>query len=129
MVLLPVRMEHQHLVITLKSKSGPTSDEAAGVDEDAALDTRSLGQLVIAETAPDLRKSLAALEALGRDGDGLDAPLAARLVWINHVYGLLVLGDGEVAFELEEMLLRHALETYKRWRAYIPSRERKPQRG
>ena len=42
-----------------------TTNETAGVDEDAAFDARELGQLVITNTTPLLGKCFAALKAFG----------------------------------------------------------------
>lgn len=78
------------------------------MDEDATVDTRNLRKLVVAEAAPGFRESLAALEALRRNRYRLDAPLTTCLVRVDYVDRLLMFGNGEVAFQLEEMLLRPA---------------------
>ena len=86
--------------------------------KDAAVDAALLGQRIVAEAAPDLRKSLATREALRRDGHGLDAPLVRRLVHVEDVDRLLGLRDSELRFKLEEMFLneRKAVSTPHRIR-------------
>ena len=57
-----------------------TADEARRVDEDTPFNTRKLGELVIADTAPLLRECFAALEALCSDRNSLNAPVAPKLI-------------------------------------------------
>ena len=76
------------------------------MDEDAAFDARELGQLVITNTAPLLWKCLAALKAFGRDGDGLNAPVATSLIRIEDVNRLLGVGNLQSFLQFEEMFLR-----------------------
>lgn len=104
LVLLPMCTMCQCAVTP--PQSDLTSDESAGMNEDTAVDTGCLGQLVIAKATPGFGKSLAALEALRRDRHCLHAPLATGLIRVDHVDGLFGLCDGEVGLQLEEMLLR-----------------------
>ena len=104
LVLFPIFTRCQWAVTT--PQSDLTSDESTGVDEDTAIDTGRLGEVIIAKATPDFRKSLAAFEALGRDRHRLHAPLAAGLIRINHIDGLFGLRDGEIGLQLEKMLLR-----------------------
>ncbi len=76
------------------------------MDEDAALDTRKLRQLVVPNSTPLLRKCLPALKALRRDRDSLDAPVAPRLVRVEDIERLLGLGDPQGRLKLEQVLLQ-----------------------
>ena len=90
-----------------------TTDETASVDEDAAFDARELGQLVITNTAPLLWKCLAALKAFGRDGDGLNAPVAACFIRIEDVKRFLSIWNLKRLFEFKEMFLGREINYQK----------------
>lgn len=79
------------------------------MNEDAAINTRQLGELIISDTSPSLRESLAALEALGTDWNSLDTPVLPSLVWINDVDWLVGVGHTVLRLKLEKMLLRQGL--------------------
>ncbi len=76
------------------------------MDEDTTVDARELRQLLVTHSAPLLRESLPALEALGRDGNCLDAPVSTELVWVEDVERLLRLRDTEALLEFKEVLLQ-----------------------
>lgn len=86
-------------------ESEATSNEAACVDEDATVDARHLRKGIVPHTSPLLREGLPAFETVGRDGDGLDAPVASHLIWVDHIEGLLSLGNRYLFLEIEEVLL------------------------
>ena len=82
-----------------------TPDESAGMDEDAPVDPRLLGEHVVPKATPDLRQRLAAVEALGPDGHGLHTPVVGRLVRVQDVDRLGLLGDLQLLLEIGEVLL------------------------
>lgn len=102
------------------------------MDENTFLDSGKLGELLIADTSPGLRKSLTTLEALRRNGNSLDAPVTSEFIGINNVNGLFGLCDGQLSLELEEMFLRDDIirQLTVAWFAVInkPSKERTAQR-
>lgn len=75
------------------------------MDKDAAVDARLLGEHVVPKAAPDLRQRLAAVEALGPDGHGLHTPVVRRLVRVQYVDRLRLLGDLQLLLEIGEVLL------------------------
>lgn len=84
-----------------------TTDESRGMDEYTSVDARRLGKLLVAQAPPSLRERLAALEALGGEGHSLNAPVAAGLVGIDDVDGLLGLDAGAlISLQLEQVLLK-----------------------
>lgn len=75
------------------------------MDEDAAINAGLQGEHIVPEAAPHLRQCLATVEALGPDRHGLYAPVVRRLIRIEDVDGLRLLGDLELLLEVREMLL------------------------
>lgn len=84
-----------------------TTDEARGVDEDAAIDASEGVESAVADPAPCLWERLATLERLGVLRNGLDAPLAVGLgaLGVEDVERELVRGDLQLALENVEVLL------------------------
>lgn len=70
------------------------------MDEQAVGDAAQLAELFVTNTPPWLGQWLATDEAVCRLGHTLHPPLS-RLVWVHDVEDQLVVGDGQVCFEVK----------------------------